>query len=72
MTANELLKCLTDRPCSACKYHKVDGCVKWTCVFEQPVDETGEYRQGYEDGLDKALEIADKVIERVGAKNVEG
>lgn len=39
MTGEELLNCLVDRPCSACKYHKENGCSKWNCVFEEPIDE---------------------------------
>ena len=34
MTDNEKLSCLIDRPCSACKFHKENGCSKWSCVFE--------------------------------------
>lgn len=25
---------LIDRPCSACKFKKDNGCCKWACVFE--------------------------------------
>lgn len=25
---------LIDRPCSACKFKKENGCCKWACVFE--------------------------------------
>lgn len=35
MTADELIACLTDRPCGACKFHTDLGCSKWTCVFEE-------------------------------------
>ena len=35
MTSAEKLNCLTDRPCTVCKYHKENGCSKWSCVFEQ-------------------------------------
>lgn len=35
MTNTEKLNCLTDRPCTVCKYHKENGCSKWSCVFEQ-------------------------------------
>lgn len=61
MTSEELLNCLVDRPCSACKYHKENGCSKWNCVFEEPIDEAepcddcisdrekGEWVRWYED-----------------------
>lgn len=39
MTREELLKCLVDRPCTVCKYHRTNGCSKWNCVFEEPIDE---------------------------------
>ena len=35
MTDNEKLSCLIDRPCTACKFHKENGCSKWSCVFEE-------------------------------------
>ena len=35
MTDNEKLSCLIDRPCNACKFHKEEGCSKWSCVFEE-------------------------------------
>lgn len=38
MTDNEKLSCLIDRPCTACKFHNEDGCVKWSCVFEEKSD----------------------------------
>ena len=38
MTDNEKLSCLIDRPCTACKFHKEEGCSKWTCVFEEKSD----------------------------------
>ena len=34
ITALELLDTLIDRPCSACRYHKENGCCKWNCVFD--------------------------------------
>ena len=44
MTDNEKLSCLTDRPCTACKFHKEEGCSKWSCVFEDKSGDTeGEY-----------------------------
>jgi len=44
MTREELLDCLTDRPCDVCKFHTGNGCTKWKCVFEEPVDENkGEW-----------------------------
>lgn len=39
MTREEQLACLIDRPCSACKFHKENGCLKWACVFEQEPDD---------------------------------
>lgn len=47
MTDNEKLSCLIDRPCNACKFHKEEGCSKWSCVFEEKSDvperEKGEW-----------------------------
>lgn len=34
ITALELMDTLIDRPCSACRYHKENGCCKWNCVFD--------------------------------------
>lgn len=34
MTVDELLACLTDRPCDVCKFHTENGCTEWYCVFE--------------------------------------
>ena len=34
MTDRELLECLKDRPCDACKFRKENGCSKWDCVFK--------------------------------------
>ena len=34
MTDRELLECLKDRPCEACKFHSDKGCSKWDCVFD--------------------------------------
>ena len=41
MTDNEKLSCLIDRPCAACKFHKEEGCSKWSCVFEEKSDVLG-------------------------------
>ena len=38
MTDRELLECLKDRPCDACKFHSDKGCSKWDCVFEKKED----------------------------------
>lgn len=38
MTDNEKLSCLIDRPCTACKFHKEEGCSKWSCIFEEKSD----------------------------------
>lgn len=35
MKALELMSHLKNRPCSACEYHKENGCCKWSCVFEK-------------------------------------
>ena len=35
MNDKEKLSCLTDRPCTACKFHKEEGCSKWSCIFEE-------------------------------------
>ena len=62
MTSEELLNCLVDRPCSACKFHKENGCSKWDCVFdtkpqgitdEQAIDHLRE--SGWMQAHDKAL-----------------
>ena len=33
--ALERMSYLTDRPCSACKFHGENGYSKWNCVFEE-------------------------------------
>lgn len=38
MTKDELLACLTDRPCEVCKFHTDLGCSKWSCVFEDKTE----------------------------------
>ena len=38
MTDRELLKCLKDRPCSVCEFHKENGCCNWDCEFEKKED----------------------------------
>ena len=44
MTDSEKLSYLIDRPCTACKFHKEEGCSKWSCVFEDKSGDTeGEY-----------------------------
>ena len=54
MTDNEKLSCLIDRPCTACKFHKENGCSKWSCVFEEKSDvpgtEKGEWIITYPNG----------------------
>lgn len=42
MTREEQLACLTDRPCTVCKYHDESGCPRWTCVFEEEPTEEQE------------------------------
>ena len=38
MTDNEKLSCLINRPCTVCKFHKEEGCSKWSCIFEEKSD----------------------------------
>lgn len=57
MTREEILACLTDRPCTVCKFHSEEGCGKWNCVFEEepedkPVNEV----------LDEMKSIVDRMI----------
>ena len=40
MTREEILACLTDRPCTVCKFHSENGCGKWNCVFEEEPEES--------------------------------
>ena len=40
MTRDEILACLTDRPCTVCKFHSENGCGKWNCVFEEEPEES--------------------------------
>ena len=42
MTREELLNCLTGRPCSVCTLKKENGCSKWNCVFEEKTDDICE------------------------------
>ena len=55
MTSKELLECLVDRPCEACKFHGENGCSKWNCVFDEKPDDSEEmalqYQKGYMDGF---------------------
>ena len=30
----EQISCLTDRPCSVCKFKTENGCNRWECVFK--------------------------------------
>lgn len=30
----ELTECLTDRPCSVCRFKTENGCTRWECVFK--------------------------------------
>ena len=39
MTREEMLACLTDRPCDVCKFRKESGCERWSCVFEEEPDD---------------------------------
>ena len=42
MTREEMLACLTDRPCDVCKFHTEKGCGRWSCVFEEEPDDSAE------------------------------
>lgn len=35
----ELIRCLTDRPCSVCRFKTENGCNRWECVFKGGVNE---------------------------------
>lgn len=35
--ALEVISHLKDRPCSACEFHKENGCCKWDCVFDEVI-----------------------------------
>jgi len=39
MTRAEILNCLTDRPCDACRFHESGRCERWDCVFEEKPDD---------------------------------
>ena len=32
--AVEQVSCLTDRPCSVCRFKTENGCSRWECVFK--------------------------------------
>jgi hypothetical protein len=32
--AIEQVRCLTDRPCSVCRFKTENGCNRWECVFK--------------------------------------
>lgn len=69
MTDNKKLSCLIDRPCTACKFHKEEGCSKWSCIFEEKSDvPEGEYIKK-EDALKKAEEWIDRTFSFGGALN---
>ena len=59
MTREEILVCLTDRPCNVCKFHTENGCERWSCVFEEEPDDTenkGEWIDDVKSEIDKAQE----------------
>ena len=33
--AIEQIRCLTDRPCSVCRFKTENGCSNWECVFKK-------------------------------------
>lgn len=39
VNALELMSHITDRPCDACEFHDDAGCHKWSCVFDEFVNE---------------------------------
>ena len=53
MTREGQLACLTDRPCSVCKFHRENGCCKWSCVFEEEPEEEATDKM-------KELEVSQK------------
>lgn len=61
MTSKELLACITDRPCEACKYHGENGCSKWSCVFDEQPDDSEDmaiqYQKGYMDGFKEGQKV---------------
>ena len=61
MTSKELLACITDRPCDACKYHGENGCSKWNCVFDEQPDDSEDmaiqFAEGYKAGFKQAKEL---------------
>lgn len=65
MTREEILACLTDRPCTVCKFHSENGCGKWNCVFEEePEDKPVNVV------LDEMKSIVDRMIDD-GLKMIE-
>lgn len=65
MTRDEILACLTDRPCTVCKFHSEEGCGKWNCVFEEePEDKPVNVV------LDEMKSIVDRMIDD-GLKMIE-
>lgn len=65
MTREEILACLTDRPCTVCKFHSTEGCCKWFCVFEEePEDKPVNVV------LDEMKSIVDRMIDD-GLKMIE-
>ena len=65
MTREEILACLTDRPCTVCKFHSEEGCGKWNCVFEEePEDKPVNVM------LDEMKSIVDRMIDD-GLKMIE-
>ena len=76
MTNAELLSCLTDRPCTVCKFHSENGCGKWNCVFDgKPEDNDSDTLKDnikwligiYQDEIHKAEE--DRLREGISISN---
>jgi len=73
MTREEMLACLTDRPCNVCKFHAENGCAKWSCVFEEKPDD--EENKGEWIPKERPTECSidmDVVCSRCGHVGIEG
>ena len=59
MTREEMLACLTDRPCDVCKFRKESGCERWSCVFEEEPDDAENEGDGTseEESKDQLVEL---------------
>ena len=66
MTREEILACLTDRPCTVCKFNSENGCGKWNCVFEEePEDKpVSAILDDMKSGVDSLIGDGLKMIEK--------